>query len=166
MTVWLCTVRQDGPTWILICIADCRELEQAAEKSENRWVFQEKTRRKIKRIICFLVIRTVKKKTELSWNHELFLCYLVWNLELFLFLLVWNQKLFCSTRVRGTRWRTTTTSNRRICYPPTWRTGYQWSGSMTFWCGSRSSDPCLWLRDPDPEPAIFDIDLQVFLLIT
>jgi hypothetical protein len=25
----------------------------------------------------------------------------------------------------------------------------QCSGSMTFWCGSKSADPCLWLMDPD-----------------
>jgi hypothetical protein len=31
----------------------------------------------------------------------------------------------------------------------------QCCGSMTFWCGSRSADPCLWL-DPD----IFVINLQ------
>ncbi len=24
-------------------------------------------------------------------------------------------------------------------------------GSMTFWCGSGSADPCLWLIDPDPD---------------
>ncbi len=38
----------------------------------------------------------------------------------------------------------------------------QCSGSMTFWCGSGSgsADPCLWLMDPDPDPAIFVIDLQ------
>ncbi len=45
---------------------------------------------------------------------------------------------------------------------------------MTFWCGSGSADPCLWLMDPDP--AIFVTDLRdankklnlkkVFLLIT
>ncbi len=29
---------------------------------------------------------------------------------------------------------------------------------MTFWCGSGSGDPCLWLTDPDP--AIFVIDPQ------
>jgi len=23
---------------------------------------------------------------------------------------------------------------------------------MTFWCGSGSGDPCLWLMDPDPDP--------------
>ncbi len=34
----------------------------------------------------------------------------------------------------------------------------QCSGSMTFWCGSGSGDPCLWLMDPDP--AVFVIDLQ------
>ncbi len=34
----------------------------------------------------------------------------------------------------------------------------QCCGSMTFWCGSGSADPCLWLRDP--YPAIFVIDLQ------
>ncbi len=34
----------------------------------------------------------------------------------------------------------------------------QCSGSMTFWCGSGSADPCLRLMDP--EPAIFVIDLQ------
>ncbi len=27
----------------------------------------------------------------------------------------------------------------------------QCSGSMTFWCGSGSADPCLWLMDPDPD---------------
>jgi hypothetical protein len=54
----------------------------------------------------------------------------------------------------------------------------QCSGSMTFWCGSGSTDLCLWLINPDPDadPAIFVIDLQeankkqifntVFLLIT
>jgi hypothetical protein len=35
---------------------------------------------------------------------------------------------------------------------------------MTFWCGSglgsRSSDPCLCLMDPDPDIAIFAIDLH------
>ncbi len=38
----------------------------------------------------------------------------------------------------------------------------QCSGSMTFWCGSGSGDPCLWQMDPDsdPDPAIFVIDLQ------
>ncbi len=36
----------------------------------------------------------------------------------------------------------------------------QCSGSMTFWCGSRSGDPCLCLMDPDPEPAICVIDLH------
>ncbi len=35
---------------------------------------------------------------------------------------------------------------------------HQCCGSMTFWCGSGSEDPCLWLMDPDP--AIFIIDLQ------
>jgi hypothetical protein len=35
---------------------------------------------------------------------------------------------------------------------------------MTFWCRSGSADPCLWLLDPDPDPAFFVIDLQVFLL--
>ncbi len=36
----------------------------------------------------------------------------------------------------------------------------QCCGSMTFWCGSGSMDPCLWLMDPDadPDPAIFIID--------
>ncbi len=34
----------------------------------------------------------------------------------------------------------------------------QYCGSMTFWCGSGSADPCLWLMDPDPDPAIFVID--------
>ncbi len=27
---------------------------------------------------------------------------------------------------------------------------HQCCGSMTFWCGSGSADPCLWLMDPDP----------------
>ncbi len=34
----------------------------------------------------------------------------------------------------------------------------QCCGSMTFWYGSGSAGPCLWLKDPDP--AIFVIDLQ------
>ncbi len=37
-------------------------------------------------------------------------------------------------------------------------TSQQCSGSMTFWGGSGSADPCLWLMDPDH--AIFVIDLQ------
>ncbi len=38
----------------------------------------------------------------------------------------------------------------------------QCCGSMTFWCGSGSADPCLWLMDPDSEadPSIFIIDQQ------
>ncbi len=28
----------------------------------------------------------------------------------------------------------------------------QCSGSMTFWCGSRSADPCQLLMDPEPDP--------------
>jgi hypothetical protein len=38
----------------------------------------------------------------------------------------------------------------------------QFPGSMAFWCGSWSGDPCLWLIDSDanPDPAIFVIDLQ------
>ncbi len=42
-----------------------------------------------------------------------------------------------------------------------WLSGYcyrQCSGSMPFWGGSGSADPCLWIMDPDP--AIFVIDLQ------
>ncbi len=40
------------------------------------------------------------------------------------------------------------------------KTTGQCSGYMTFWCGSGSADPCLWLMDPDPDPAIFVIDLK------
>ncbi len=29
---------------------------------------------------------------------------------------------------------------------------WQCCGSMTFWCGSGSADPCLWPMDPDPDP--------------
>jgi hypothetical protein len=36
--------------------------------------------------------------------------------------------------------------------------------AQTFWCGSGSADPSLWLIDPDP--AIFVIALQLFRLIT
>ncbi len=32
--------------------------------------------------------------------------------------------------------------------------------SWTFWCGSGCADPYLRLMDPDPDPAIFVIDLQ------
>ncbi len=28
----------------------------------------------------------------------------------------------------------------------------QCCGSMTFWCGSGSADPCLWIMDSDPNP--------------
>ncbi len=28
----------------------------------------------------------------------------------------------------------------------------QCCGSMTFWCGSGSADPCLWLMNPDADP--------------
>ncbi len=35
----------------------------------------------------------------------------------------------------------------------------QCCGSMTYWCGSGSADPCLWPMDPDPDPAILVIDL-------
>jgi hypothetical protein len=31
----------------------------------------------------------------------------------------------------------------------------QCCGSMTFWCGSGSADPCLWLMDPDADPDHF-----------
>ncbi len=37
---------------------------------------------------------------------------------------------------------------------------YQSCGSVTFWYGSGSADPCLWLMDPDPDPTIFVPDLQ------
>jgi hypothetical protein len=36
----------------------------------------------------------------------------------------------------------------------------QCCGSMTVWGGSGSADPCLWLVNSDPDPAIFVIDLQ------
>ncbi len=36
---------------------------------------------------------------------------------------------------------------------------HTFNGSMTFWCGSGSADPCLWLMYPDPDsdqdPALF-----------
>ncbi len=41
---------------------------------------------------------------------------------------------------------------------PTNYADYQCCGSITFWCGSGSADPCLCLAYPDP--AIFVIDLQ------
>ncbi len=41
-----------------------------------------------------------------------------------------------------------------------WYCYNQSCGSMTCWCGSGSADPCLWLMDPDSDPAIFVIDLQ------
>jgi hypothetical protein len=37
----------------------------------------------------------------------------------------------------------------------------QCCGSMTFWCGSGSADPCLWLLDPDPDP---DPDPSIFII--
>ncbi len=45
------------------------------------------------------------------------------------------------------------------CNTPGLRRNYnQCCGSMTFWCGSGSADPCLWLMDPDP--TIFVVELQ------
>ncbi len=40
------------------------------------------------------------------------------------------------------------------------KSGFQCCGSMTFWYGSGSADPCLWQVDPYPDSAIFVIDLQ------
>ena len=37
------------------------------------------------------------------------------------------------------------------------RTSSQCCGSMTFWYGSGSADPCHCLMDPDPDPAIIVI---------
>jgi hypothetical protein len=37
-------------------------------------------------------------------------------------------------------------------------TFYQFCGSMTFWCGSGSADPCLCIMDPDSDP-----DLSIFI---
>jgi hypothetical protein len=49
-------------------------------------------------------------------------------------------------------------------YWPTteWLSNSQFCGSMQFWYGSGSADPYLWLMDPDPDPAIFVSDLQLF----
>ncbi len=35
-----------------------------------------------------------------------------------------------------------------------WNSLSQCCGSMTFWCGSGSADPCLWLMNPYPDPSI------------
>ncbi len=37
----------------------------------------------------------------------------------------------------------------------------QCCGSVTFWYGSGSADPCLWPMDPDPEPAIFFLEKRL-----
>jgi hypothetical protein len=46
----------------------------------------------------------------------------------------------------------------------------QCCGFITFCCGSGSvsgsADPCLWLMDPDPDPAIFVFDLQEAKLLS
>jgi hypothetical protein len=59
-----------------------------------------------------------------------------------------------------------------------YRNDKQCSGSMTFWCGSGSADPCLKLMDPDPNPDLLFLSLtfkmptknkffkKVFLYIT
>ncbi len=52
----------------------------------------------------------------------------------------------------------TTASNRKLFLNK--NLGNQCSGSMTFWSGSGSTDPCLWLMIVDPDPAFFVIDLQ------
>jgi hypothetical protein len=41
------------------------------------------------------------------------------------------------------------------------RSFLQCCGSRTFWYGSGSGYPCLWLIDPDPDPAICVTDLQI-----
>jgi hypothetical protein len=43
-------------------------------------------------------------------------------------------------------------------------------GSVTFWCGSGSADPYLWLKDPDPDPTPFfivfkDANKMIFFFI-
>ncbi len=57
----------------------------------------------------------------------------------------------------------------------------QFCGTLTFWCGSGSADPCLWLMDPDPgsgscyfrhclsrcqQKTNFSTQYEFFLLIT
>ncbi len=37
------------------------------------------------------------------------------------------------------------------------RTKKQCCGAITFWCGSGSADPCLWVMDPDPAICIMDL---------
>jgi hypothetical protein len=45
-----------------------------------------------------------------------------------------------------------------LCFDSILYTFFQCSGSMTFWCGSGSADPCLWLIGLDA--CYFVIDLQ------
>ncbi len=49
--------------------------------------------------------------------------------------------------------RSSSTGPRRLCYhkTPTHDPNQYW-GSVTFWYGSGSSDPYLWLTDPDEDP--------------
>ncbi len=49
--------------------------------------------------------------------------------------------------------RSSSTDPRRLCYhkTPTHDPNQYW-GSVTFWYGSGSSDPYLWLTDPDADP--------------
>ncbi len=95
------TVCQDGPTQILICCADCSELEQAVRESENSWdwrVLQEKTQREIRVIIWFWWHRQWKRQ-NLVWNHELiFMLHPVWIAWTVLWHLVWYLEKFCLTQ--------------------------------------------------------------------
>ncbi len=89
----------------------------------------------------------------------------------------WHQNFFLSffcccwipglgSEIKVSEWKKRSGSgikilNQQQCQSKSLST-VQCSGSMTFWCGSGSADPCLWLMDPDadPYPSIFVIDLQ------
>ncbi len=82
-----------------------------------------------------------QNRTSITWEKML--------TNFFLFLLVFLPSWI---RIRGPYWimiqsgsGSTTLMNTIFIWI------HQCSGSMTFWCGSGSADPCLWLMDPDQD---------------
>ncbi len=106
-------------------------------ESRHQWVF----------VMDELTIKTPNPKCRLhgclvefrDWRYSQSCWYFrpaLWTIAPITFSLVSSPPLFCVNKY----------------------TVYQCSGSMTFWGGSGSSDPCFWLMDPDP--AILVIGLQ------
>ncbi len=112
-------------------------------------------------------LRLTFKGLEL-WKGDAPLFGLVQNtteqMQRFLVIILWRQKSKIPIRKDKIKFRKFPLSLGTISKYGTAYTvsTYQCCGSMTFWCGSGSgsADQCLWLMDPDPDPAIFVIHLQ------